>query len=328
MTNIRWGILGCGDVAEKKGGPALYKAQGSELVAVMRRDRAKAEAFAQRHGAKRAYDNARALLADPEIEAVYIATPPHLHEEQTLLAAAAGKHVLVEKPMALNGAQCDAMNRACRTAGVQLHVAYYRRFYPKFAAAKALLAQEALGQIVTARLQLCAPPPAPSGGELPWRLRPEVSGGGLWVDVGSHRLDMLVFLLGDIAEVTGYADNRLRQSPVEDSVVACLRLASGAQATASFHFATAERRDVLEIHGTKGSLRFDPFDGEAFVQRDAQQQEIVHRFATPVPTHLPFVEALIPVYRGASSPHVTGVEGAKTTRIMDAVLATYDPAAK
>ena len=325
MPNIRWGILGCGDVAEKKGGPALYKTKGSELAAVMRRDRAKAEEFARRHGAKRAYDSASDLLADEEVDAVYIATPPHLHREQTLLAAQAGKHVLVEKPMARNAAECDTMIAACAAAGVHLHVAYYRRFYPKFVAAKALITEaSALGDIVAARLQMCAPPPRAAGAELPWRLRPEISGGGLFVDVGSHRLDLLLYLLGDVAEVTGYADNRLHRAPAEDSVVLAMRMASGAQVTGSFHFATALRRDVLEIYGTEGAAVFDPFDAEEFTLTGGKESG-AYRQPTPSPTHLPFVEALIDVYHGADLPHVTGIEGAKATRIMDAVLKTYTP---
>ncbi len=321
MANIRWGILGCGDVAEKKGGPALCQAEGSELVAVMRRDRAKAQDFARRHGAKRAYDRAEDLLADPEIDAVYIATPPHLHKEQTLLAAAAGRHVLVEKPMALSAAECDAMIAACADAGVHLHVAYYRRFYPKFVAARALIQEEGgIGEVVAARLQMCAPPPRVGEGGLPWRLRPEISGGGLFVDVGSHRLDILLHLLGDAAEVTGYADNRLRVAPAEDSVVFALRLRSGAQVSGSFHFATALRRDVLEIYGTEGTAVFDPFDAETFTLVGGKASG-AYRQPTPSPTHLPFVQALVRAYNGADVPHVTGVEGAKATRIMDVVLA-------
>lgn len=325
MENIRWGILGCGDVAEKKSGPALYQADGSELVAVMRRDRAKAEDFARRHGAKRAYDRVEDLLADPEIDAVYIATPPHLHCEQTLLAAQAGRHVLVEKPMALNGEECDRMIAACQCAGVLLHVAYYRRFYPKFLAARRRIDEGALGQAVLgARLLMCSA--ASTGG---WRVDPAVSGGGHFVDVGSHRLDMLIALLGDVAEVTGCAENRVGTHRAENDVALALRMESGVVVSAGFHFQTRPGRDVMEIYGSEATLVFDPFDGNTFTLRyGGKREDETHLFENPSPVHLPFVQALVHLYRGGSpsSPapaHVTGKEGAKTTRVMEAVLKPF-----
>ena len=318
LSDVRWGILGCGDVAEKKGGPALYQAAGSSLVAVMRRDRAKAEDFARRHGAKRAYDNADALLADPDVDAVYIATPPHLHCAQTLAAARAGKHVLVEKPMALNAAECDAMIAACRDAGVYLHVAYYRRFWPKFVEAKRLIHEGAIGRVLGARLQMCAMTSGAAG----WRTDPALSGGGHFVDVGSHRLDMILHLLGDVAHVSGYADNMVGEHAAENDVVLSLRLASRVVVSAGFHFHTRPARDVLEVYGTGGTLALDPFDSDTLTLRDdaARSQEHGPRYPTPSPTHLPFVEELVKVYRGEQIAHVTGEEGAKATRLLDAVL--------
>lgn len=308
MKTIRWGILGCGDVAEKKGGPALYKAEGSELVAVMRRDRALAQDFAQRHGAKRAYDQVEELLSDPEIDAVYIATPPHLHCAQTLLAAQAGKHVLVEKPMALHPAQCDQMIAACQAAGVSLHVAYYRRFWPKFQALQQQLDAGAIGTVLGARLQLCTRAAAAG-----WRVEPAISGGGHVVDVGSHRLDMLVYLLGDPAVAHGFATNRLRHHPAENDTVIAYQTTSGVVVSAGFHFHTQPQRDVLEIFGSEGTITVDPFDGPTFTLNGQE-----HRFETPIPTHLPFVQALVENYRGAAHRHVTGAAGAQATRILAA----------
>lgn len=324
----RWGILGCGDVAEKKGGPALYKAHGSELVAVMRRDREKAEAFAHRHGAKRAYDRVDDLLADNEVDAVYIATPPHLHAEQTMAAAKAGKRVLVEKPMAMSGAECDAMIAACRDAGVSLHVAYYRRFYPKFVAARQAIRDGEIGEVLGGRLLLCAQS-AGSG----WRVQPEISGGGHFVDVGSHRIDMLLFLLDtDAAEIGGFAENRLRHHAAENDVAFVLRMESGPLISAGLHFHTRPSQDTLEIYGSAGTLFLDPFDGETLRICRSDKREDTRQFPNPAPVHLPFVQALVDIYNsGASSPgaeHVTGEEGAKTTRIMDAVLRSRHPAGK
>lgn len=310
---IRWGILGCGDVAEKKSGPALYKADGSELVAVMRRDRAKAEDFARRHHAKRAYDTVESLLSDPDVDAVYVATPPALHLEHTIAAAEAGKHVLVEKPMAVNANECEAMIRVCRDAGVHLHVAYYRRFYPKFVAAKAKLDAGVIGRVLGARLLMCA-----RSGNTGWRVDPAQSGGGHFVDVGSHRLDMLCFLLGEPIEYRGFAANLLGHHRAENDAVLAIQFASGAVASASFHFHTQPGRDVLEVYGEAGTLTIDPFDGQAFSIGGE-----TFAFDTPDPVHLPFVQALVRVYNGDPIPHVDGETGAAATRIMDAVLSGF-----
>src|SRR5215211_7434119 len=156
---IRWGLIGCGDVAERKSGPGFQRARDSALVAVMRRDSKKAADFAARHGVPRWYGDARELLADPEVDAVSIATPPSSHLELALLACAAGKPALVEKPMALNHAECVRMVEAFRTAGVPLFVAYYRRAQPKFRKMKELVESGAVGTPRAALVQYTAPAP-------------------------------------------------------------------------------------------------------------------------------------------------------------------------
>jgi 1,5-anhydro-D-fructose reductase (1,5-anhydro-D-mannitol-forming) len=307
---IRWGILGCGDVAEKKGGPALYQATGSELTAVMRRDKAKAIDFAQRHGARRAYDSVKDLLADAEIDAIYIATPPHLHCEQTLLCAEAGKHVLCEKPMALNSEECETMVAACKQAGVFLHIAYYRRFWPKFVALKAALDAGKIGTILGARLLMTS-----KAAHTGWRVDPAISGGGHVVDVGSHRLDMLAHLLGDIDTVQGFSANLLKHHAAENDTVLSIHFTSGVVASAAFHFHTQPSQDILEIYGSHGTAVCNPFDGNTLKIGDHETT-----YTQPTPTHLPFIESLLCIYRGEQIPHVTGVDGAKATRILDAVL--------
>ncbi|MDX5436908.1 MAG: Gfo/Idh/MocA family oxidoreductase, partial [Pontibacter sp.] len=139
MQKVRWGIIGCGDVTEVKSGPAFQKIENSELVAVMRRDSAKAQDYAARHGVPKWYDSAEALIHDPDVDAVYIATPPDSHAAYTLRVAAAGKSVYVEKPMALNYTQCQEMLAACNQANVPLFIAYYRRSQPLFLKVKELL---------------------------------------------------------------------------------------------------------------------------------------------------------------------------------------------
>src|SRR5690606_20582740 len=199
---VRWGIIGCGDVTEKKSGPALQKADGSELVAVMRRDGAKAADYARRHGVPSSYDDARALVTDPEVDAVYVATPPGAHVEGALLAAAAGKPCYVEKPFARNATECDAILGAFRAAN-----------QPAFAAS---------------RIADVANPP--------WRLDAANAGAGLFLDLGSHALDLLDHLLGPLDNVRGHAANRATPLPVEDTVAMTFTTVAGLPGVASWNF--------------------------------------------------------------------------------------------
>src|SRR3954469_21503427 len=206
MRTIRWGIIGCGDVTEVKSGPGFQKANGSALVAVMRRDLAKAQDYARRHGVPRAYDRADALIADPEVDAVYIATPPSSHLELALRVAGAGKPCLVEKPMTLDRAESVRMVEAFAAAGRPLGAAYYRRALPRFLLVRDCLRDGAIGQVTSVHVQVTAPLLAGDAASM-WRVDPAVSGGGLFFDLASHTFDLLDFLLGPVRRVRGIAVN-------------------------------------------------------------------------------------------------------------------------
>lgn len=319
IESIGWGILGCGDVVEHKSGPALWGTPGSSVVAVMRRNREKAADFARRHQIPRFYDDADALLADPAVNAVYIATLPDSHAELTVKAANAGKRVLVEKPMARNADECAAMIDACHTNGVSLHVAYYRRFYPKFVHAKKLIDDGAIGQIASVSLTMGKPKSSASG-DVSWRLRPELSGGGLFWDTGSHRVDIVRMLCGGIAEVKGFSENLTRRAPADDALACAFRLQSGAVGTVLCLFDAAPlQRDRLEIVGANGILTFDSFDADHFslTRADGTTETFMH--PNPSPVHGPFVHNLLRVYAGEPIAHVTGEEGAATNRVLEAM---------
>ena len=236
LEKVRWGIIGCGDVTEVKSGPALQKAEGSELVAVMRRNGALAEDYAQRHGVAKWYDDAAALVNDPDVNAVYVATPPGFHHEYTLLAAKAGKPVYVEKPMARNHAECQEMIAACEEAGVPLFVAYYRRGLPKFVEIKRLLDSGVIGEVRFVQSTYLQPMRDYQEGLEPWRIQPELSGGGLFVDLGSHTLDILDYLIGPIREVKGFASNQTGKQKVEDIVTTSYTFESGVMGTGVWSF--------------------------------------------------------------------------------------------
>ena len=182
MGVIRWGILGCGDVTEVKSGPGFYKCRGSELVAVMRRDGGKAADYAKRHGVRRWYDNGDALIADPEVDAVYVATPPGTHEFYAMKVLAAGKPCYVEKPMSRNGAEGERMVEGFKKAGVPLFVAYYRRALPRFLKVKELIESGALGRVQRVSWEYADMKGAKRAEVVPWRVQAEHSGGGcFWI---------------------------------------------------------------------------------------------------------------------------------------------------
>ena len=203
MEKVRWGIIGCGDVTEVKSGPALQRIEHSEIVAVMRRDGDKARSYAKRHGVPYAYSDADDLINHPEVNAIYVATPPSTHAEYTVRAASAGKPVYVEKPMARTHAECLHMIEACRSAQVALFVAYYRRALPYFLQVKALLDNRSIGAVRTVHICLHQQPMTIDRANPPWRVVPSIAGGGLFFDLASHQFDLLDFLFGPIKEARG-----------------------------------------------------------------------------------------------------------------------------
>jgi 1,5-anhydro-D-fructose reductase (1,5-anhydro-D-mannitol-forming) len=326
MNKIRWGSIGCGDVCEVKSGPGFQKASGSELVAVMRRDAARAEDFARRHGVPRWYADAEALVADPQVDAVYVATPPSTHLPYTLLAARAGKPVYVEKPMATTRAECDQMIAACAAARVPLFVAYYRRALPRFAHVKALLQEGRLGDLQAVAVTLVRPPDPDhlDGKSLPWRVQPEIAGGGLFLDLASHTLDLLDHLLGPIARAQGHASNRGGLYLAEDTVSGQLVFESGAHGVGLWCFVSGERTDRVELIGSRGRLTFSTFENDPMLLETAAGREEIQ---IPHPPHIqqPMIQLMVDQLLGKPGPGSpsTGHTAARTTSVMDALLASY-----
>lgn len=261
--SINWGILGAGKIAERQMVSAIAQAPDQRLAAVMKRDRAQAQRFAEQHGVPRFYDTVPALLADREINAVYVATPPHLHAEQTIQAANAGKHVLCEKPLALNSGQAQSMIDACRANGVQLMVCYYQRYNTRHQQIKQLLAAGAIGQVTAVRLNFSDYfPPTPGY----WHHDPAISGGGPLMDLGVHCIDLLRYLCGEVTAVTALIDTLAAPSPVDDTATLLLKLANGAQAVITSHWSTAnfepQQSNGLEINGTLGTIQATPLSAK------------------------------------------------------------------
>ena len=260
---ISWGILGAGRIAESQMAPAIAAASGHQLIAVTRRDQAAAQQFADKHGAQRAYDNDETLLADPQVNAVYVATPPHLHVRQTIQAAQAGKHILCEKPLALDSGQARRMIDAARANRVTLMVCYYQRFNARHQRIKALVEEGAIGQVTAARISFSERfPPQPGV----WHHDPDISGGGPLMDLGVHCIDLLRYLCGPAQSVAALVDTLVDKSPVADTATLLLQLTGGAQAVVTSHWTTAnhdpERFNRVEIYGTEGTIVAAPIQAK------------------------------------------------------------------
>ena len=319
---IRWGIIGCGNVTEVKSGPGFQKARGSALVAVMRRDAALAEDYARRHGVPRWYSDAEALIGDPEVDAVYIATPPGSHMEYALKVCAAGKPAYVEKPMARNYVECRRMVDAFAEKKLPLFVAYYRRGLDRFIKVKQLLEQGRVGTLTEVRYRMARPGHRNLKAPLPWRFSAEQSGGGLFLDVGSHTLDVLDFILGPLSRVTGSAANLASECEVEDRVAMAFATPSGALGTASWNFASALSEDLIEIVGTDGWISLSTFGDEPVKLETGAG---IETFALPNPPHIqqPLIQSIVDELSGQGKCPSTGESASRTSRVMDVVLESY-----
>ncbi|GAE93276.1 oxidoreductase [Gracilibacillus boraciitolerans JCM 21714] len=328
FKKVRWGgIIGCGDVTEVKSGPAFQKVENSELVAVMRRTGgALAKDYAERHAVPTWYDDADALINDPNVDAVYIATPPDMHKEYTLKVAKAGKPVYVEKPMALNWAECNEMISACNHAGIPLYVAYYRRAQPKFVKIKELLDNNEIGDVrFVSTTQYQRPgKDVTSSGNLPWRLNPDMSGGGLFFDLASHTLDILDYLLGPMKEVQGLAANQAGNYQAEDIVTGNYRFESGVHGIGSWCFSAYDDVDINEIVGSKGKITFPTF-GNGLVSLTRIKSKEQWSFKPPTHVHQPLIETIVAELTGKKviCPSIGMTGGARTNWVMEEMTRSF-----
>ncbi len=325
LEKVRWGIIGCGEVTEVKSGPAFQKIENSELVAVMRRTGALAKDYAERHNIPKWYDDADALINDPAVDAVYIATPPASHKEYTIKVAREGKPVYVEKPMALNSVECEEMIAICKEAGVPLYVSFYRRAMPRFLKIKELLDTKAIGEVrfveTTQYQQVAEDVLDPEN--LPWRVQPDLAGGGLFFDLASHTIDILDFLLGPIADVHGIASNQAGHYPAEDIVTGTYLFESGVHGVGSWCFSAFENVDKNEIVGSKGKISFSTFSNDPIVLTTAEGTK-EWSFEQPIHVHQPLIETIVADLTGLDSNGTcTGVTALRTSKVMEKMVKNH-----
>lgn len=328
-SQVNWGVIGAGSVCEKKSAPAMNKIAGSSVVAVMRRNADKAKDYAERHGVPKWYADADALINDPEVNAVYIATPPDSHLELTRKAANAGKPVYVEKPMARNHAECLEMIKICEEAGVPLFVAYYRRTLPNFLKVKSLIEEGAIGEprYVSVVINQAKHPDVKESTVTNWRIDPAIAGGGYFYDLGSHQLDYFDFLFGPMEEVNGVAANQSGEYPAEDIVLGNFSFESGVLGTGNWCYTTGEtsQKDEIVIIGNQGEIRFPCFWGTSVtLKRDGKKDE-VFQFEMPENIQFFLIQSIVDelLGKGGKCPS-TGISAARTNWAMEQMIKNFN----
>ncbi|HPT22453.1 MAG TPA: Gfo/Idh/MocA family oxidoreductase [Bacteroidales bacterium] len=322
---INWGIIGCGSVTEVKSGPAFNKVKDSRLLAVTRRNIALAEDYARRHNVPKVHASASDLINDKEINAVYVATPPGSHAEYAIATIKAGKPVYIEKPMALNYAECRKIINASEKYNVPVFVAYYRRALPGFLKVKEFIENGSIGKVLFVQVQLFkAPSENERAGNLPWRVDPAISGGGHFFDLACHQLDYLDFVFGPIDKVKSLVVNQAGLYEPEDFVATEFSFQNGIAGTGTWCFsASAEsNRDIIEIIGDKGSIKFSAF---SFVPIVLTNETGTFEFVNERPEHVQYylINKIVQSLEGTGSSPSTGVSAARTSKIMDEVVAEY-----
>lgn len=308
MKQVKWGLIGAGDIVRKRVAPALNVSDNCELYAVNRNRAELAEAFAKEFGARKNYADWRELIEDEEIEAVYIATPVYLHKEQTIAAARAGKHVLCEKPMGLNAAECDEMIAECAAHNVKLGIAYYRHFYPVIKRVKEIISAGEIGKISVAQMNAFEYLEMSPDDPRHWFLEKEKSGGGPMMDFGCHRLEVLNNLFGAVNEVKSIVSNSIFEREVEDTSLAVLHYETGVCANLTVTHAAIKSQDTLDIYGTKGSIHIPVLNkGELRIVTSSGERTEHHPPHSNI--HQPLIEDFAEAILENRAPEVAGETG-------------------
>ncbi|MGA3132299.1 MAG: Gfo/Idh/MocA family oxidoreductase [Terracidiphilus sp.] len=285
MSKLRWVLAGIGDIARKRVIPAIQTDPRSLLLGFVTRDAAKAREFP---GAK-SWSTIEEAVADPEVDAVYIALPVALHAHAAITALRAGKHVLCEKPMAINYAQAEQMVAEARASGRFLGVSYYRRLYPKLLRAKQLIAEGVIGRPVLAEAN-CHGWLETEGRE--WLRDPALAGGGPLYDVASHRIDAMHFLFGKSERACGLLSNAVHRMAVEDSATALMQLPGGVHGVIDVRWNSRIPRDQFRIIGEEGEINLDPLNSPE-LRVNAGQGGRVEILPPDANLHYPVVENFV-----------------------------------
>lgn len=324
MKEIGWGFIGCGEVTEKKSGPAFNEVPGSHVVAVMSRNAEKAESYAKRHNIKKWYTDPLELINDPEINAIYIATPPSSHATFAIMAMKAGKPVYIEKPLAASYEDCARINSISELTGVPCFVAYYRRYLPYFQKVKQIIQSGAIGTPANVQIGFSVPPrdlDYKSNGSLPWRLQPDIAGGGYFYDLAPHQLDLIQDIFGVITRAHGYCSNMAKLYKAEDTISACFYFENGLPGSGSWCFVghQSAKEDRIEVIGEKGMLSFSVYNYSPIqlVTSEGRSSIVV---PNPPYVQLPIIRSVIEHLQGIGICECTSVSATPVNWVMDRIL--------
>ena len=314
---VGWGLIGSTSWGNHTFGPAISAARGAKLAAVLSSKRAHADAFCKKHGASNGYTDLAAFLADPAVEAVWVAGPTHLHKEQTLAALKAGKHVLCEKPMAVTAKDCAAMVRAGEKRKLVFGLGYNNRHHPDFRAVRRDWASGVYGKPVHARIHLVVPSPDTKIG---WRADPKKSGGWALGNVGTHLIDVARWYMGDVSETYGHMSNLAWGLKVDDHSLVTMGFKNGGSATIMAGMGrVGGGTGRLELYGTKGWCIFDSalFGGGGTMTTSVDGAKPRTKQLKPVNTYARQVEAFDLAVRGGSAFEASARDGLENLKVME-----------
>lgn len=327
MKHISWGFIGCGEVTELKSGPAFNEVEGSHVEAVYSRSKDKVRSYAERHHIKKWYTDAQQLIDDPDVNAIYIATPPSSHATYAIMAMKAGKPAYIEKPLAASYEDCARINRISKQTGVPSFVAYYRRYLPYFQKVKSILDSGTIGTVTNVQVRFSVPPrdlDYNSSHNLPWRLQPDIAGGGYFYDLAPHQLDLLQEYFGVITRAHGYCANRAHLYSAEDTISACFLFENGLPGSGSWCFVghQSAKEDRIDVVGEQGSLSFSVYnyDPIQLITSDG-----IRNITVPNPSYvqLPIIKAVIEDLQGIGDCTCTSVSATPVNWVMDRILGKF-----
>jgi predicted dehydrogenase len=320
MQEIRWGIIGCGNVTEVKSGPAFNKVPHSELIAVMRRDEALLKDYALRHKVPYTFTNASDLINHLEVDAVYIATPPGVHEQYVVEALLAKKKVYVEKPMSTTVAACLRMQDVANQVNGKLVIAHYRRALPIFLKIKELLSQNYIGKVHTVKINMQKNAAEASYYNNNWRVNKAAAGGGLFYDLAPHQLDLVIYFFGEAFNYSGMATNKAGLYDVEDTVTGKMQLQKGIEFVGDWCFAadTEKEKDEFIIQGEKGSIHFAVFGQQIVIEKEGQR-DIIH-FEPPAHIQQPMIEKIVNYFLDKAPNPCSAADAIQSMRVMEAFV--------
>ena len=318
MNTINWGIIGCGDVAEVKSGPAFQKVKNSKLIAVMRRNTEKAKDFAQRHQVPFWYDSVDELLKNQLINAVYIATPPSTHLELVKKCLLAKKFIYLEKPMTLNFAEAEELDKIV-AENDKLVIAHYRRRLPAFEKVKELIDSNSIGKIVFADIQILQSKKNNIIAKTAtnWRLKPEISGGGYFHDIAPHQIDLMYHYFGEIDKAKGFSSSSSENNNVDDVVNGIIEFKNGIQFRGIWNFNVSEKdvKDECKVYGEKGTITFSFFGEKVFLSTN--EHEEVFNFTNPKHIQQPMIAETVNYFLDREKNPCSIKEGLTVMKTMD-----------